>query len=70
MLQSSILKLANEYAPDTIAIRHHLHANPELATRNLKRLNLFRINLQQLGIPFQVMAGTGVVAMIEGKTIV
>jgi amidohydrolase len=68
MLQSSILRLANEYAPDTIAIRHHLHANPELSYQEFETSAFIQNQLQQLEIPFQVMAGTGVVGIIEGKT--
>jgi len=67
MLQSTILKLANEYAPDTIAIRHHLHANPELSYQEFETSAFIQKQLASLDIPFQVMAGTGVVAMIEGK---
>ena len=67
MLQSSILRLANEYAPDTIAIRHHLHANPELSYQEFETSAFIQKQLQALDIPFQVMAGTGVVGMIEGN---
>ena len=67
MLQSTILKLANEYAPDTIAIRHHLHANPELSYQEFETSSFIQEQLTSLDIPFQVMAGTGVIAMIEGN---
>jgi hippurate hydrolase len=48
MLQSSILKLANEYAPDTIAIRHHLHAHPELSYQEFETSAFIQNQLQQL----------------------
>lgn len=67
MLQNSILALANEYAPDLISIRHHLHANPELSYMEFETSAFIQQELTKLAIPFRVMAGTGVIGIIEGK---
>ncbi|MEO6315023.1 MAG: M20 family metallopeptidase [Chitinophagaceae bacterium] len=67
MLKEQIRELAKKYAPETIAIRHHLHANPELSYQEFKTSAFIQEKLTLLGIPFQVMATTGVVGLIKGK---
>ena len=67
MLQDQIKALAQRYAPDFIAIRHHLHAHPELSYQEFKTSAFIQDKLQSYGIPFQVMASTGVVALIKGR---
>jgi hippurate hydrolase len=44
-----------------------LHANPELSYKEFNTSKFIQDHLQSLGIPFKVMAETGVVALIEGK---
>ena len=66
-LGGKISKLAKQYAPDIISIRHHLHAHPELSYQEFETSAFVQRQLSDLGIPFKVMATTGVVGLIEGK---
>jgi hippurate hydrolase len=63
----TIKSLAAEWAAEHIAIRRHLHAHPELSYQEYETSRFVQNRLQELGIPFQVMAGTGVVGIIEGR---
>jgi amidohydrolase len=67
MLKEKIQQLAKQYAPDFISIRHHLHAHPELSYQEFRTSAFVQEKLSALGIPFQVMAETGVVGLIEGR---
>jgi len=67
MLKDKIKQLARQYAPDFISIRHHLHAHPELSYQEFETSRFVQKKLTETGIPFQVMAETGVVGLIEGK---
>lgn len=67
MLQEKIRALASSYSENLVQIRHHLHANPELSYKEFATSAFVQQQLQTYGIPFQVMAETGVVGLIEGK---
>ena len=67
MLAEKIRNLARQYEPEAIATRHHLHAHPELSYQENETSAYIQARLRDLGIPFTVMAGTGVVGLIEGK---
>jgi amidohydrolase len=67
MLQNKIKQLAKKYAPECIAIRHHLHAHPELSYKEFETSKYVQEKLTALGIPFEIMATTGVVGLIRGK---
>jgi amidohydrolase len=67
MLKEKIRQLAKQYAPETIDIRRHLHAHPELSYKEFQTSALIQEKLKGLGIPFEIKATTGVVGMIEGK---
>jgi amidohydrolase len=67
MLAQQIKKLAQQYAPAFIDIRRHLHAHPELSYQEFETSKFIQQQLTAYGIPFQIMATTGVVALIEGK---
>jgi amidohydrolase len=67
LLKEKIRHLAKQYAPDYIAVRHHLHAHPELSYQEFKTSAFVQDQLARTGISFEVMAGTGVVGMIKGK---
>ena len=67
MLLEKIKKLAEDFAPEFIEVRHHLHANPELSYIEFETSKYIQQKLESLGIPFQVLAKTGVVGIIEGK---
>jgi len=67
MIAERIRDLASAYAADTIAIRQHLHAHPELSYQEFETSDLVRYKLDELGIPHKTLAGTGVVGLISGK---
>ena len=66
MLQK-IQQLANEYAAAFIGVRRHLHAHPELSFDEKETSLFIQEKLSGWGIPFEVMAGTGVVGLIQGN---
>ncbi len=67
MLQSQIKQLATQFAPEIISIRQHLHAHPELSYKEFETSKFVQAQLTAMGIPFQIMATTGVVGLIKGK---
>ncbi len=67
MLQSRIKSLANKYASENLAVRHHLHANPELSYQEFNTSKFIQQKLKEFGIPFEIMATTGVVGIIKGR---
>jgi amidohydrolase len=67
MLKEKIRQLAKQYAPETVDIRRHLHAHPELSYKEFETSAFIRDKLKSLGIPFEIKATTGVVGMIKGK---
>jgi amidohydrolase len=67
MIAERIRQLASKYAADTIAIRHHLHAHPELSYKEFETSKYVQHILRDLGIPYTIMAETGVVGLIHGK---
>lgn len=67
MLQSRIKSLANKYASENLAVRHHLHANPELSYQEFNTSKFIQQKLTEFEIPFEIMATTGVVGIIKGK---
>ncbi len=67
MLKEKIRQLAKQYAPETIDIRRHLHAHPELSYKEFQTSAYIQEKLKVLDIPFEIKATTGVVGMIKGK---
>lgn len=67
MLLQQIKDLSSKYAADAIAIRSHLHANPELSYQEFETSRFVQSRLQEMGIGFEVMATTGVLGIIRGK---
>src|SRR5664279_5229780 len=67
MLQEEIKKLAKQYAPEFIEVRHHLHENPELSYEEYETSKFVQQKLKQFGIAFDIKATTGVVGLIKGK---
>jgi amidohydrolase len=67
MLKEKIRQLAKQYAPETIDMRRHLHAHPELSYKEFQTSAFVQEKLKGLGIPFVVKATTGVVGLIKGK---
>lgn len=66
-LQQRIQSLAKTYASEFIDIRHHLHAHPELSYQEFETSRFIQHKLTEFGIPYKIMAQTGVVGLIEGK---
>ena len=62
-----IKKLAKQYSPEFIAVRHHLHANPELSYQEFETSKFIQKKLEESNIPFEIKATTGVVGLIKGK---
>src|SRR5258705_6869606 len=62
-----IKSLANQYAPEFIEVRHHLHANPELSYEEFETSKFVQDKLKGFGIPFEIKATTGVIGLIRGK---
>lgn len=67
MLRDQIKQLAKKYSADFIHVRRHLHAHPELSYQEFRTSAFVQQQLRDMGIPFTVMATTGVVGLIEGK---
>jgi amidohydrolase len=67
-LLTLIREKSKEYFPEVQAIRHHIHANPELSFAEHNTAAYISKQLTTLGIKHQVgIAGTGIVALIEGR---
>lgn len=67
-LKSRIKKLAEGHAREVVAIRRHLHANPELSFEEYNTAKFVAEKLKSFGIaPIEGIANTGLVALIEGK---
>ena len=66
-MRDKIKKLAKEYSEEFIAVRHHLHANPELSYQEFETSKFIQNKLADFGIPYEVKATTGVVGLIKGK---
>lgn len=67
MLVDKIKQLASQLAPTYIDIRRHIHSNPELSYQEFATSAFIKSKLTALQIPFQSMASTGIVAIIECK---
>ncbi len=67
MLKEKIKILADKYADEFLAVRNHLHAHPELSYQEFQTSAFIQSRLKEMGIPYKIMAQTGVVGLIEGK---
>jgi hippurate hydrolase len=67
MLLEKIKLLAKQHQAENISIRRHLHANPELSYQEFETSKYVQAQLKAIGIPFTIMANTGVLGIIEGK---
>ena len=66
MLKEKISRLAQDIHSEVIANRRHLHANPELSFEEYETSAFVKSKLDELGISYQKMADTGIVALIKG----
>lgn len=67
MLQEKIKTLARAHHKNFVEVRHHLHAHPELSYKEFETSKFVQQKLAEFGIPFGVVAATGVVGLIEGN---
>jgi len=67
MLLEKIKSLAKQHQAENVSIRRHLHANPELSYQEFETSKYVQSQLKAIGIPFTVIATTGVLGIIEGK---
>lgn len=67
MLLDTIRSKARELAPGYIGVRRHLHAHPELSYQEFETSAYVQKHLEKLGIPFTILATTGIMARIEGR---
>lgn len=66
MLKDKISQLAQDIHNEVVGNRRHLHANPELSFEEHETSAFVKSKLQELGIAYQSMADTGIVALISG----
>ncbi len=68
MIIDQIREKAGLYYPEVQAIRHHIHANPELSFQEYNTAEFISGKLTEMGISHTTgVAGTGIVALIEGR---
>lgn len=66
MLKERIQELAKAVLEPTIQNRRYLHAHPELSFQEHETVAFVAAKLDELGISYQPMANTGLVALIKG----
>ncbi len=67
-MKDRIKALASEFAPDLVACRRHLHTYPELSFQEFETSKFIQQQLDSWGVSYRAgVAGTGVVALIEGR---
>jgi len=66
-IKSRIQELAQSYFQDTVNNRRFLHQNPELSFEEYQTSAFVKRVLDDLQIPYESMANTGVVALIKGN---
>lgn len=68
MLKDKIHQLSDKYKSEIIALRRHLHANPELSFEEKNTVAFVEEKLRSFGIThIESKAETGLVVIIEGK---
>lgn len=67
-LTDKVKHLVTKYKDDNLAVRRHLHANPELSFEEYETSKYVRAQLQSFGITeIESIADTGLIAFIRGK---
>ncbi len=61
-----INQLAKEYHPEMVAIRRHLHRNPEVSYKEYKTTEFILLELEKLGIETHRPIETGCIGVIKG----
>ncbi len=68
MIKEKIQQLAAEYADEFIEVRKHLHQHPELSFKEFETSKYIQQQLALMKIPYEVLANTGVVGIINDKS--
>jgi amidohydrolase len=66
MLKQKISELASQIHQEVTNTRRHLHQHPELSFEEYQTSAFVAAELDKLGIPYQKMADTGIVAILTG----
>jgi amidohydrolase len=67
-LKQQIETLSRSFFEEVVAIRHHLHQNPELSCEEYQTADFICKKLDEYGIRYQRgVAGTGIVGLVEGN---
>lgn len=66
-LKDKISGLAQDIYKEVVGNRRHLHAHPELSFEEYETSAFVKSKLDELGISYQSMADTGIVALITGS---
>lgn len=61
-----IKALSSAIHADVVDLRRHLHAHPELSFKEYKTSEFVRHQLDEMGISWKAVAGTGVLAVVKG----
>jgi amidohydrolase len=67
MIKEKIQALAKDIFNDVVANRRHLHSHPELSFHETETSAFVANKLKELGLEYQIMANTGLVALIKGE---
>lgn len=67
MILQKIKALSAAYKQEFIDTRRYIHSKPELSYVEFETSKYIQAKLTEWGIPFEVMATTGVVGLIKGK---
>lgn len=65
-MYSQIKELAEKYISDAVALRWHLHKNPELSFKEFETTGFIKSELEKMGIPTFSPLETGCVGILEG----
>lgn len=67
-IKTKIKQLSDKYFDEVVAIRRHLHQNPELSFQEHETAKYITSKLDKIGIKYKSgIAGNGILAFIEGK---
>ena len=66
-LTAHILEAGGAIEDSIIAMRRYFHAHPELSTKEVATSNSICVRLTRMGIPYERVAKTGIIATIKGE---
>lgn len=67
MLKDTIQTLAQSIFSEVVTNRRHIHANPELSFLEYNTSKFIKQQLDEIGVAWEEMANTGIVALIQGS---